>query len=73
MCGLCACHGLLICWLFLQAACRADLYSGKAPADRGSVPVSQEGQLNALRSVFRTANEEERERRYQASLTQETD
>lgn len=54
-----------------EAACRADLYSDKAPSENSSVPVSQEGQMSALRQAFRTADEDERELRYQALLEQE--
>lgn len=58
----------------LQAACRADLYTGpgKATTQESSVPVSQEGQLSALRQAFRTADEEEREQRYEAFLSEST-
>ena len=57
----------------VQAACRADLYSDKAPSQDSSVPVSQEGQMSALRQALRTADEDEREQRYQALLSQETE
>lgn len=59
--------------LCVQAACRADLYSDRAHSQDSSVPISQEGQMSALRQVFRTADENEREQRYQALLAQEED
>lgn len=53
-----------------QAACRADLYANKPLPENSTVPVSQEGQMSALRQAFRTADEEERERRYEAFLSE---
>ena len=55
---------------WLQAACRADLYANKPLPENSNVPVSQEGQMSALRQAFRTADEEERERRYEAFLSE---
>ena len=54
----------------MQAACRADLYGDKAPSQNSNVPVSQEGQLSALRQAFRSADEEERERRYESFVSE---
>ena len=56
----------------MQAACRADLYSDKVSPENSSVPVSQEGQMSALRHALRTADEDEREQRYQALLSAES-
>ena len=56
----------------LQAACRADLFSDKVSPENSSVPVSQEGQMSALRHALRSADEDEREQRYQALLSAES-